>query len=69
MLRDEKKEDDDWGINQCGRYVIDNTHNTRALKENCSTLEGKNFKIKNIKWENELETEQSVEKKFWDNCS
>ena len=46
MLRDEKKEDDDWGINQCGRYVIDNTHNTRALKVNCSTLEGKNLKIK-----------------------
>lgn len=44
MLRDEKKEDDDWGINQCGRYFIDNTHNTRALKENCSTLEGKNLK-------------------------
>ena len=60
MLRDEKKEDDDWGISLCGRNVIDNKHKYQSTERELYNIWGKNLKWN--KWENELVTKQSVEK-------
>ena len=41
MLRDEKKEDDDWGISLCGRNVIDNKHKYQSTERELYNIWGK----------------------------